>query len=300
LLSAALVIGLAAVISTGGNLDILLQALGWLAVLLFGLSALVVGADLGEERLSSGLFWAGLLWLVLWPLPRAFGWIDNRNLTSVWPAMAVIVLLYRGKPWWWALPYIGVLVLMGSRGAILGLSVALLIWYRPRWNARQVALLAVVGLVFLGALTALRPRQAFNRFEYWRLSFQALVDHNLWIGLGPGGIAARRTLLEPGADPSLSQSYHLHAHNLLIQVLTELGLLGVLALGLSAIKALRTPIHGRWQLPILAGVLIHCLVDLPLYFPGPLLIFMLIAGSMKDGLAHKEQGAESLAGDRDV
>jgi hypothetical protein len=278
LLKPFLLLGLAAIISLLVNRDILFQSLGWISVLFFGFCALLAGANIGEQRLLQGLYWAGWIWLILWPLPRAWGWIDNRNLLCVWPMIFVLVILAKGKPWWWAIPHVVVLFALGSRGAILGLSVGLLVWKRPRLTWGQAALFATVGFGVLWALTIFRAQEAFNRFAYWAQALDSLVDHNIWLGLGPGGIAARRAVLEPGSLPGPG-SFHQHAHNFIVQWTAETGLVGLTALLISFFWILKARIHWRWQLPILAAILVHCLVDFPLYFPGPLLVFMAIAGS---------------------
>jgi hypothetical protein len=280
LMKPALALALAFPISIAGNLDIFPQTLGGLPLLLFGLAALAVGACLGEERLIEGFFWAGWIWLALWPVPRLWGWVDNRNLLAVWPVVSALVILTSGKPWWWALPHLGVLILLGSRGAILGLCLGVIVWRRPRINARQTILFAAVGLAFLWTLTAYRPREAIYRFSYWIQAIEAVAEHNPWIGLGPGGVYARHTILEPNDPLGMSPYFHMHAHNLFIQVLAELGLIGIAALGVAAYGVARVHPQGRWQIVVLAALLVHSMVDLPLYFPGPLLAFMLIAGSV--------------------
>jgi O-antigen ligase len=190
----------------------------------------------------------------------------------------VLVILAKGKPWWWAIPHVAVLFALGSRGAILGLSVGLLVWKRPRLTWGQAALFTTVGLGVLWVLTIYRAQEAFNRFAYWSQALDALVDHNIWLGLGPGGIAARRVILEPGSLPGPG-GFHLHAHNFIVQWTAETGLVGLTALLIALVWILKARIHWRWQLPILAAILVHCLVDFPLYYPGPLLVFMAIAGS---------------------
>jgi hypothetical protein len=179
LMGPALVMALAYPISIAGNLDIFPRTLGGLPVLLFGLAALAVGAYLGEERLLESFFWAGWIWLALWPLPRLWGWVDNRNLLAVWPVLSALAILAVGKPWWWVLPHLGVLILLGSRGGILGLCLGLIVWRRPRINARQAVLFAAVGLAFLWTLAVYRPREAIYRFSYWLQAIEAAAEHTL-------------------------------------------------------------------------------------------------------------------------
>jgi O-antigen ligase len=144
-----------------------------------------------------------------------------------------------------------------------------------------MVLLSTIGLAFLYALAVYRPAEALNRFYYWDKAIQALSYHNIWVGLGPGGLAARHAIDEPTNLPTQPSYFHLHAHNLIVQVTAELGLVGLAALILAAVWILRAKIHGRWQIAILAALVVHSLVDLPLYYPGPWLVFMFIAGSMR-------------------
>jgi O-antigen ligase len=272
------------VLSLLANLDIFYFAGGWLLVFAFSALALVAGAGLGEKRLLDGLYWAGWAWFFLWPLPRAWGWIDNRNLLSVWPVVSVLVILARGKRWWWVLPHLAVLLFLGSRGAILGLLLGLVAWFRPRLDWRQAALFTAVGLAFLWVLVVYRPQEALNRLSYWDQAVSALFDHNPWLGLGPGGVAARRAIIEPGSIPDSPQDYHSHAHNLFFQILAELGLAGLAALVIAIGWTWRMQVQGRWQLAIMAALLVHSLVDFPLYFPGPLAVFLAVMGTLQKRL----------------
>jgi hypothetical protein len=223
LLKPVLLIGIAALISLAGNLDILPQSGAWLAVFTFGVLTLIAGFDLGEDRLLSALYWAAWIWLAVWWLPRLGVWIDNRNILGVWPAVSILVILARGKSPWWALPHLGVLLLLGSRGALLGLAAGLIAYYRPRLTRSQVVLLSTTGLAFLYALAVYRPAEALNRFYYWDKAIQALSYHDIWLGLGPGGIAARHSIEEPTNLPTQPSYFHLHAHNLFVQTTAELG-----------------------------------------------------------------------------
>jgi hypothetical protein len=284
LLRPVLLIGIAALISLAGNLDILPQSGAWLAVFAFGVLALLAGSHLGEDHLLTGLYWAAWIWLAVWWLPRLGGWIDNRNILGVWPVVSILVILARGRPPWWALPHLGVLLLLGSRGALLGLTAGLVAFYRPRLTRSQVVLFTTVGLAFLYTLAVYRPVEALNRFYYWDQAFQELSNHNIWIGLGPGGVAARHSIAEPTNLPAQPSYFHLHAHNLFVQATAELGLIGLAALILAAVWILRAKIQGRWQIAILVALLVHSLVDLPLYYPGPWLVFMFIAGSTRQAV----------------
>jgi O-antigen ligase len=195
--------------------------------------------------------------------------------------MAVLLILAKGKPWWWLLPHMAALVVLGSRGAVLGLAVGLVAWYRPRINLRRALLLVVLGAALLVGLTAYRPGNAINRISYWKQATRAWLRHDPWLGLGLGGIYVRSVVLEPGRSPYRTSSYQPQVHNILMQVLVETGIVGVFAFAAAAAWALRGKLEGQVQWAILAAILAHCMVDLPIYYPGPLLLFMLLAGSLR-------------------
>lgn len=277
LLGPALLLFLASLISMLANLDIFWTGVARLLVGLTGIMALLAGAGTKTDELLDILFISGWIWLPGWVLLRSVDWVDNRNLAAVWPMVMILVILVKRKPVWLALPFLAALVFLGSRGAILGLGLGLLAWKRPQLNWKKAALVAVVGVAALGVLALVRPQNAFNRILYWDQVANALEGGRIWLGVGPGGLFARHMIVEPGSNPP---RYHVHAHNLLVQVLAESGLVGALAFLAAMIWILQAGVRRGRQAPVLIAILGHCLVDFPLYFPGPLLVFMLLAGSL--------------------
>lgn len=123
-----------------------------------------------------------------------------------------------------------------------------MLFYNLRW-VKGLYLVTALGLVGLTAgLSALRFASVANRFSGWGASLAAMWAH------------------QP------------HSHNIAIHLAAEFGLLGLLALVFAVVGYARLqPRHG-WPAALLAGLLAHGLIDYPLYFPGPVLVFAAVAG----------------------
>jgi O-antigen ligase len=274
---------LATVVSTLANLDIMGYAVGFLLIQVGAVAALIVIAAHPELDLNQGLYFACWIALLLSGLPsNILGGPENRNIAAIWPALLVLLLIMRRARWYLFIIPIIALIIYGSRGVLVGLAVGLLVYFKP---PRKVF---VYGVLVLGIgaalLTAIRPQNAVNRIGYWYDALGASVDHNALFGLGPGGLFARKAILEPGKDPLLLNSYQPHAHNLVVNVWAETGMIGLLLLvyGVMYIYNRRDRIDwSAWQWPVLAVFLAHSMVDYTLFYPGPLLIFMVVLGTIK-------------------
>jgi hypothetical protein len=244
-----------------------------------GLEVMILAYDLGRDRLLNILYLAGWAWLPPFVLLNVLGVQDNRNLAAIWPLVMMIVLLERRKPWWLGIPYLAVSFFLGSRSGLVGLGVALLIYLWPLLDLRKLMWAdGVLAVATLAALVLVRPLNAANRLYYWRRALTVGMQ-TPWFGLGPGGIQSRMVIEEPGASRFVP-----HAHNLLVQVFAEYGLIGLLALLAGGVWVWRFRgrlDYDRWQLALLAGFGAICLVDFPLYFFGPLLVCLAIAGTVR-------------------
>ena len=151
---------------------------------------------------------------------------------------------FRERPRAFTLAECGVIltaiVLTGSRGAVAGVicAVLFLIWNEKRMKPRQLVLLATAVMVFLLFLDHIAPEQLLMRYTFdsilesqgsgrfgiWYFALEAFKKHPL-IGWGygtfsylaSGGISANVTL-----PPSIGAM----PHNIYLQALTELGVLG--------------------------------------------------------------------------
>lgn len=239
-------------------------------ILWLGAAALLVAGQPLPAR--PGLLGAAWLFPLVWLLASAAGWQDNPNITASFTAVFVLVLLSSHSKAA-IIPIAANLLLLahlGSRGAMLGLAAGLVVYLWP--SLRQRWLLAI-PLPLVGLLWLIRPQTAAYRLHYWASTLAAASP---W-GVGPGGIWLKHLIIEPGS--SLPQ---LHAHNWLLTWLTETGwVLGGLALLPLLFMLPRViPRFAPWQRACLAALLTHSLVDDPLWWPGPLLLLALIAGTM--------------------
>ncbi|HET9111143.1 MAG TPA: glycosyltransferase [Ktedonobacterales bacterium] len=176
----------------------------------------------------------------------------------------------------------GALLLMTyTRGALLGVSVALvvLLWalggYRFGLGGAALVLGCMAALVVIPGPISTRIITAFTasdgwqgfRLEAWRWAVSIFLHHPL-VGVGIGNIS-----LQPGA-PLVSGARELDAESLALNVLAEMGVVGALAVGLCLVAAIRLTISGlrasrswldrAWNagaLAALAGVIIYGLSD---------------------------------------
>jgi len=262
---------------------------GGVGVALVGLIQLVLGWNLVAAE-------GGLLRLQsVYHSPNSVGLYLGR----VWPFLVVGVVWGRtaGRRRLSALALVLVttaLVLSFSRGALLlalPASVLAMGWWaggRYRWAALvlvaagALALVPLLSLPRFAALLDLRRGTTFFRLQLWRSSLRMIRDHPLF-GVGPGNfLEAYRTRY---VLPAAWEEFNLeHAHNILLDHWTRLGVLGVAA-GCAVQVAFWRSLwrRGRGALVLglvgsMAALLAHGLVDNALFFPDlALTFFMLLA-----------------------
>jgi len=184
-----------------------------------------------------------------------------------------------------------ILLYLGSRGALIGLAAAVT-WpvvsrFRPpNPPAGGISAppfgglggLAFYGLglaVLAGALYWLRPVTAGYRLHYWRAALEAWATAP-WLGIGPGQLWAGQWISSyPG-----SELFMVHAHNALVATLAETGLIGLAAL-LWLVYSLFTIHCSLFTRSALIALAVWSLVDEPLWWPGPLILSVLIIRSRK-------------------
>lgn len=190
-----------------------------------------------------------------------------------------------------------VLSLSGSRSSWLYLiAIAVLAWWLYRSEATKdrkrlmvLAILLVPGFV-LAQLLALLPwlaapepaitatERIFElvsggsaRFQLWREAWAMFLDSPL-IGVGYGRFAWNHFLLSAGAADASLAGLTNHAHNILLQLMAELGLVGgvLLLAGLViwfvGLRSERPTLELWWVVCILAILGIHSLLELPLWY----------------------------------
>jgi O-antigen ligase len=224
---------------------------------------------------AAGLSLAGAIWPGVYVISRLLGWGDNTNIIAAWSVMFIAVNL-AGHNWLILLAHIVMLLWLNSQGAILGAIVAFMIMTQPYWRFSTKTLI-MVGLGIMAGLIAWQPAMARIRLYYWRRAWVAFLSNPIF-GVGPGGLHARNLIPEWGGG------YQVHAHNTLVSIGAELGLIGLAAVAgiIFLITRFRWKMT-RWQLAAIAGLLAHSMVDEPLWWPGTLLAIGLIVGSIKCG-----------------
>ncbi|MFW6136281.1 MAG: O-antigen ligase family protein [Chloroflexota bacterium] len=269
--------------------------LGGLGVAVVGLAQLAVGRNLvmaegGLPRLQS-----------VYHSPNNVGLYLGR----VWPMLAAVAVRGRGRRrrlYGVALvPVMAALVLSFSRGALLlGLPAAILVmgWLaggRFRRLALVLVLVVAVALIPLlqvprfATLLDLGRGTTFFRLQLWRSSLQ-MIRERPFFGVGPGNFldAYRTRYVLPAAWEEFNLE---HAHNIVLDHWTRLGLLGVVA-GLSVQMAFwRRVRRGDRRDPLtlgmaggMAALLAHGLVDNAVFFPDlALLLFLTVALIGDDG-----------------
>jgi len=261
--------------------------LGGIGVALVGLAQVALGRNLVTAE-------GGLLRLQsVYHSPNSVGLYLGR----VWPFLAAHV--------WWGrdrgrralslLALIPVTLALGlsfSRGALLlalPVSVLAMGWWaggRHRWTALALVVVGGLSLIPLlrlprfAALLDLGQGTTFFRLKLWRSSVRMIREHPL-LGVGPGNfLDAYRTRY---ILPSAWEEFNLgHAHNILLDHWTRLGVLGVAAGLVAQIAFWRTlrRWEGRDSLALglvgsMAALLAHGLVDNAVFFPDLALVFFL-------------------------
>ncbi len=264
------------------NSDIFPAAAGRVYLYATALAVLLVAARWVTAKqllysliLGAGLWLAADLWL--------HGY-DNQNIRAVWPVVFMLALMGAYSVGWlnkwetaiFCLPFFIYLLVLGSRGAMLGFTGGVLMYYAPANHPKRTTLYACLIPLLLAALFILRPQTALNRLHYWQEAWGAFLANPI-LGVGPGGLRARQLITEPGGG------FQLHAHNFIVSTAAELGLVGLAAMLYTGARLYltRDTWHvSTWQAAIVTALVCHSLVDEPLFWPGPLLLAALVAGTM--------------------
>lgn len=216
-------------------------ALWTLDALVQGVTGYSLGGTLDADRLS-GIFGAddlklgpllpALAPLLLWPLLGAPRW----QLALAWVALLVVVLLAGARAGW----------------VSYGLISALLAWRLAGGSKRRLALWAGAALLLMavGTISAYQVSEPFRaridrtlaaaggdydfalagRVPIWRTAVRMAVDHPI-NGVGVRGFRyAYPAYADPGdpwVDP-VAGTGAAHAHQLVLELLTETGLVGLL------------------------------------------------------------------------
>ncbi|HIQ12334.1 MAG TPA: O-antigen ligase domain-containing protein, partial [Caldilineales bacterium] len=174
----------------------------------------------------------------------------------------------------------------------------------------------ILALTLLGALALLpflnTPRltqiaSGTGRFRLylWQSAWRMWLDHP-WLGVGPDNFlyAYRSFYVLPAAWEELNLS---HPHNLIFDLLTRVGLLGLLAgmglvlgtigLGFRRLREAISPDHPLrpWLLGLWAGFIAgmaHGLIDNSLFLPDLMVLSLLVAGVAGVSMGEHSRGTE--------
>jgi hypothetical protein len=275
-------LAIACLLSGIANSDLLPRMFGLLSFYMVSMAMIVIFNQYEGEKLKTRLEAACWIWLFLYPvLQYGTGWTENPNIAGIWPALGILVLLFRGRHWIYMIPFCLAVVIIGSRGVILGLATSMLVFYLPKVKRQHYLPLGIFFVIGLILLSFMRPNTVFFRFKNWQNSLSKMWTHNPVFGLGPGGVYERQVFLEQSGIPGHPPFLQPHSHNIVVHLTSEFGLVGLSALILSTgwffwLK----PRHG-WQLIAWLGILVHSMVDCPFYFIGPVIIYSAIAATIQ-------------------
>ncbi|MGE5482024.1 MAG: O-antigen ligase family protein [Bacteroidota bacterium] len=185
---------------------------------------------------------------------------------------------------YWSIAYlafsVGALLITFSRGAWLGFLLALTLYSVAGQLERAWGRIAAVGGCFaliLFLMPAVRHRfltifsLKFNdiRLVVWTAALKMMKDHP-WFGVGAG---VYYHVFRRYVPVSVSPAVEAYAHNLFLNIWSEMGLVGLVLFLPILVKALRSagrlattgdPFF-RALFAALAGVLLHQMVDVPIY-----------------------------------
>jgi hypothetical protein len=208
----------------------------------------------------------------------AFGWLftplvqSGRNIDALWFGLWFVVAAQKRDKLTLFLAAV-MLVIVGSRAGFVVAALGVFLVYKPKLHWRDVG---IVSLVAVG-LVAIRVQTILNRFGSWQDSLGVMGSSSLgelWIGRGPGWVQMSGAVLDMGR---LSP----HAHNLVLQIVLELGLFGLLLVCWLAWNWY-TQGAKSWQLVL--PLLVVGLFDFPWHMPGIIVLTSFLIGGNNENL----------------
>lgn len=211
----------------------------------------LMGASLWQVHTGVHLE-AGRIW-------RAHGWLPHPNDTAIAAILAPIL-----APWTWPVAA-GLILLSGSRTALMGLAVAFLMLTRS-WRIRALVI-GLAGISLAVFVHAAAVQSLLGRAGAWAVALR-MIQTAPWLGMGPQTFVDHYFAWLPatlpfGLTPSLE--FMPWAHNLYLEVLAERGLLGLVAVAVPVSLAWGTAT--RHLRAAIAAFLVMALVDLTFLKP---------------------------------
>ena len=196
---------------------------------------------------------------------RGIGYLANANLAAGLLVVFLLITLTSRplrKTWPHVLIMIAALLMTRSIGGLLA-ALAGIAGLLPL----QLGSALAVSVVFTGVILALMliSRGYWSeRFDLWQTAAQVWRDSG-GLGAGPGAFSSAWAAAFPGAYFA-----HSHAHNIILQIAAEVGIVGLAALvGLADWIQKNTWRRGQ---VLLIAVFVHGMVDCVLLYPLMLLV----------------------------
>jgi O-antigen ligase len=218
-------------------------------------------------------------WILDGTVVRAGSLVGNSNLLAVF-MLCGIALAAHGRRWGGLALFMIAFSLTGSRAALLGMiaGAAYLIWNRPALPKRALLIVGLaLGLLPLAAIQLAAPTHAplALRVDLWRVALRVFADDPV-TGIGIGGYNAG-FLQYARMTHAVS---HFHAHNVVLQVMAETGLIGLAALiWLLAVmvRGASSGVSPRIAVALLIALLVEGLSDYVYWF-YPLALTIMLTG----------------------
>lgn len=248
--------------------------------------------------LISGLFQGSVVMLQSLHLLHSFsayfpvsGTFSNPNHAACLIGLSCVIGLYLGKWKWLSIVTFIALVLCGSRGNVLGVSiiVCVLLWHKLLNKSKNKAVIYVAGsfamavlAVLIIVLYRLNVDSADGRILIWRVCLSGIGNHPI-SGAGFGSVAADYMYLQaewirnhPDSSLLLLADNNRYCFNEILHLLFEQGVIGLALMCIVLYRSLR-----RAEITVLAGVSFLLISSLTLYtadiFPVFLSFWLLLA-----------------------
>ena len=250
-----------------------------------------------DLRLISETFWSPT-YVPTREAYRIYGTFGNPNVAGDWYAALFLIGLYflsktageqRKGYLMGSLVYLLTALMTGSKGAILGLELGLLVYgaFSPSRRARLLAALSAAGLILLALVMPEIQHLTNSRTALWQETLH-LIQFKPVFGWGLLGF--------------FRQTGEIHAHNLWLSMMVMLGLGGLLALTVILLHSLRLILLLKKVssplAPLFAGLLFlllgHSVFDFVLMTPQGGMLFFSLLGLMS-GLSMEHEFYYSIA-----
>jgi hypothetical protein len=227
------------------------------------LRPLFLGAGLGMAASSAVAIGQLAGWIDWQTINLPSGLFLNKNFMAEAAAL-VLIWLIAEQVWWLAVLVMPAIALANARGALLALGVGLaLLWWRKRSPVTAGLLGVTVGLFIMATLNHTAATTT-ERLDIW-------ADASDGIGMFGTGIGSYGFM----SHLALPDGHAMHAHNDVLELVYELGMIG-LGLGALFVWELRGPLNSARLVLIVFAV--EACFAFPSHLPATMAIAALAAG----------------------